>query len=367
MAFPSGQVRVEIKLNKSIENLTKNTFLHLEHFPTAATRVASLRVNGHQAEALRLAMAIVRYLTHAQALKQKQYLRKGYCDFEHAPPSESWIGSPLDPVGVLFDTLAEASLAPDSKSLEACYALVGYDKKMEAGGGGGGGGGGLNLGAFYGGGGHGGNGGNNGNSSSQSCRTLLAELFAGYTELNVSLVELQQQQQNRAGNLQHPPSPPEASNSSDSTSSSSTSLPDRPKYRHVVVPGAVAMTDTYLSAALTVAIIGLGQHRRAPDLDSQRDKTYRQEARLLRKLLDIRLDPTLVGVLTRQASLLLQIGLLSEVAVGEYCTSGSNSNSKSAVPFDIAQIPGLVRYLFGALVAAKEQGLAYDIGLRSLR
>lgn len=35
--------------------------------------------------------------------------------------SEGWIGHPLDPVGALFDTLAESSLVPETKSFDQYY------------------------------------------------------------------------------------------------------------------------------------------------------------------------------------------------------------------------------------------------------
>ncbi|KAI2809414.1 Zinc finger SWIM domain-containing protein 6 [Blomia tropicalis] len=268
-----------------------------EHLPTAAVRVASLRVNGHGQEALRLAMAIVRYLKHCQYQKQQQFSKhKTFCEFEYVHSSESWIGNPINPLEIIFDTLAEASLTPDSKSIDTCYALVGYDKKFDF------------------------------NNPSQMLRNLLIELFQQYNEVNRLITE--------------------------------DSAQERPRYRHVQVAGSLHRSDTYLGAAVTVALIGLSQHRRSPDLDSQRDRTLRQEMRLIRKLLDIKYDSTLLTILQQQAGLLLEIGLLSDLVVMDYSTKH--------VPFDIAQIPGLVRFLFGALFTT-DSNLAYDIGLRSLR
>ena len=219
------------------------------------------------------------------------------------PTSESWIGNPLDPIGVIFDALAEASLSSDSKSIDTCYSLVGYDKKFD-----------------------------NNNYYSHT-RHMLADMFAQYNEVNCWT----------------PPVPGDRASEE----------PIRPKYRHITVIGAIHRADTYLAAAITIAVIGLAQHRRSPDLDSQRDKTFRQEIRLIRKLMDIKLDSTVLGVLQKQATLLIEIGLLSDLVVMDYST-------KQRVPFDIAQIPGLVRYLFGALFS-NDPNLAYDIGLRSLR
>lgn len=249
-------------------------------------------------------MAVVRYLKNCQYQKQQQSQKhKAYCEFDYAPASESWIGNPIDPIGVIFDTLAEASLTPDSKSIDACYALVGYDKKFD-------------------------------NNNYYSTKHMLVEMFNNYNEINCWVPAATEQRQ-----------PQEE--------------PIRPRFRHVTVAGALHRCDTYLAAAVTVALIGLAQHRRSPDLDSQRDKTFRQEVRLMRKLLDIKLDSTVLGVLQKQASLLVEIGLLSDMVANDY-------NTKHMVPFDIAQIPGLVRYLFGALFP-NDPNLAFDIGLRSLR
>ena len=283
-------------MNLNQTNSTK-LFNQLEHLPTAAVRVASLRVNGHGQEALRLAMAIVRYLKHCQYQKQQQFSKhKTFCEFEYVHSSESWIGNPINPLEIIFDTLAEASLTPDSKSIDTCYALVGYDKKFDF------------------------------NNPSQMLRNLLIELFQQYNEVNRLITE--------------------------------DSAQERPRYRHVQVAGSLHRSDTYLGAAVTVALIGLSQHRRSPDLDSQRDRTLRQEMRLIRKLLDIKYDSTLLTILQQQAGLLLEIGLLSDLVAMDYSTKH--------VPFDIAQIPGLVRFLFGALFTT-DSNLAYDIGLRSLR
>lgn len=37
--------------------------------------------------------------------------------------TEGWIGHPLDPIGSLFDTLAEASLVAETKSMDHFYGM----------------------------------------------------------------------------------------------------------------------------------------------------------------------------------------------------------------------------------------------------
>lgn len=272
--------------------------------PTACVRIASLRVNGRKQEALRLSMAVVRHLRHCQQNQKHQRKQvKLFCEFEVAPSSESWIGNPIDPISILFDTLAEASLTTDSKPIDAYYALVGYDKKVD-------------LGIFS--------------------KNVLVDVFMVYNEVNALL-------DRSANNI---------------TVEANVDYYDRPKYRHVPVPGAKHEWDSYLTAAVYAALIGLSQNRRSPDLESQRDKTYRQEERLIRKLLDIKLDRILIDVLRQHARFLLEVGLLSD-----YVTLDFGAKN---VPGDIAQIPGLSRYLFGALLPT-DNNLAYEIGLRSLR
>lgn len=249
-------------------------------------------------------MAVVRYLRHCQHNQKHQRKQlKLFAELDVAPASDSWIGSPVDPIGILFDTLAEASLTLDSKPLDSYYALAGYDKKVD-------------LGIFS--------------------KNVLVDVFVMYNEVNALLDR----------------------NSNTLTAEASGEYFDKPKYRHVSVPGAKYEWDTYLTAAMYAALIGLSQNRRSPDLESQRDKTYRQEERLIRKLLDIKLDRILIDVLRQQARFLLEIGLLSD-----YVTLDSPTKN---VPLDIAQIPGLARYMFGALLPT-DQNLAYEIGLRSLR
>lgn len=46
--------------------------------------------------------------------------------------SEGWIGHPLDPIGALFDTLAESSLVPETKSFDHYYGKFFKNLSVEA-------------------------------------------------------------------------------------------------------------------------------------------------------------------------------------------------------------------------------------------
>ncbi|XP_076307460.1 zinc finger SWIM domain-containing protein 5-like isoform X1 [Tachypleus tridentatus] len=106
-----------------------------EHIPTACARVEALRSHGCQKEALRLAVAIVRTMKRQQ--REWQCLWQAEQDRGVVQPpvsgtstikpthsnTEGWVGHPLDPIGSLFDTLAEASLTPGCKGcLDHFYA-----------------------------------------------------------------------------------------------------------------------------------------------------------------------------------------------------------------------------------------------------
>jgi len=105
-----------------------------EHVPTACARVDALRSHGYTVEALRLAISIVRTLKQGQLQGQQRWEEQQArlllnCttssvarNSAHVPSAaEGWIGHPLDPIGCLFDTLAEASLLPDDQNRSHYY------------------------------------------------------------------------------------------------------------------------------------------------------------------------------------------------------------------------------------------------------
>ena len=97
-----------------------------EHVPTACARVDALRSHGYHCEALRLAVAIVRTMKRNQQLAGALWRKQSHKILKNCTKSgvarrpghaswEGWIGHPMDPVGALFETLAEASLIPEDR------------------------------------------------------------------------------------------------------------------------------------------------------------------------------------------------------------------------------------------------------------
>ncbi|XP_076267009.1 zinc finger SWIM domain-containing protein 5-like isoform X2 [Rhynchophorus ferrugineus] len=251
-----------------------------EPIPWCAARVDSLRSHGHAEAALRLAVSVVRTMKQQQLHAQRQWHEsqqkqpstssaeskpcvsrcQGVCASNSCSTTSSkapantdgWVGHPLDPIGCLFDTLADASTVPDD----------------------------------------------------QRPRT------PSYLDL-VSMDE-------QLSNL-------------------------RPRYHHVPVVGSRDRSETYLTLAFEVALIGLGQ---------QREKACKQEDRLIAKLQEIELDNCLVAVLRRQAIILLEGGPTSGLGIGIHPES---------IPMHT-----FARFLFLSLLNYYPD-LAYEVGLRAMR
>lgn len=114
----------------------------------------ALRSHGHQGAALRLAVAVVRTMKQQQLVAQRRWHESQQQQQHRSAASSSsanlatpctsrctggqtsltatsmvphactgwgdgWVGHPLDPVGCLFDTLADASLSPDDQTSRA--------------------------------------------------------------------------------------------------------------------------------------------------------------------------------------------------------------------------------------------------------
>ncbi|KAL3196940.1 hypothetical protein MRX96_015019 [Rhipicephalus microplus] len=127
---------------------------------------------------------------------------------------------------------------------------------------------------------------------------------------------------------------------------------ERPRYRHVGVPGSRDRSESLLSLAVEAALVGLGQQRSMPVGLYAQEKACRQEERLIARLRDVDADGLLVGVLRKQAMLLLEGGPYSGLGVGAHPES---------VPMHT-----FARYLFGALLPY-DADLAYSVGLRAMR
>ena len=108
------------------EERDPDSLLWHEHVPTACARVDALRAHGYSSEALRLAVAIVRTMKRSQQLALQHWRKQsgrvlktcnkaGVCRRPGYASWEGWVGHPMDPIGALFDTLAEASLVPEDR------------------------------------------------------------------------------------------------------------------------------------------------------------------------------------------------------------------------------------------------------------
>lgn len=175
--------------------------------------------------------------------------------------TDGWVGHPLDPIGCLFDTLAEASLVPDDHTprTPSYFDPVGAEE-------------------------------------------------------------------------------------------ATSSIP--PRYHHVAVVGSRDRSETYLTLAVEVALIGLGQQRIMPPGLYAQEKACKQEDRLIAKLQEMELDNSLVAVLRRQAIVLLEGGPSSGLGIGIHPES---------IPMHT-----FARFLFLALLNYYPD-LAYEVGLRAMR
>ncbi|KAK7508339.1 hypothetical protein BaRGS_00000578 [Batillaria attramentaria] len=261
--------------SSSPPHCAKELFTENEHIPTACARVDALRSHGQVKQALRLAVAIVRtmkrrLLSDQAACNKEQETGAGigrllFSSWNGASSSSrtpanttAWVGHPLDPIGVLFDTLAEACVASEDTLPEI------------------------------------------------SSRHLTTE----------------------------------------------TSSENRKRLHHIPVSGKVEPGQTYLMLAFEVALIGLGQQRLMPSGLYAQEKACKQEERLLERLQGIDLDSTLLRVLQRQVTLLLEGGPSSGLGIGIHPES---------YPMHM-----FARYLFSSLHSC-DIDLAYQVGMRAMR
>ncbi|CAH1776046.1 unnamed protein product [Owenia fusiformis] len=125
-----------------------------------------------------------------------------------------------------------------------------------------------------------------------------------------------------------------------------------PKYRHVTIFGSRDRNESYLTLALEVALIGLGQQRVMPTGLYAQEKSSKHEDKLISKLQDIDLDTTLVAVLRKQTVLLLEGGPTSGLGHGIH---------PETIPMHT-----FAKYLFTSLLT-HDSALAYRVGLRAMR
>jgi len=233
----------------------------------------------------------------------------------------------LDPIGSLFDTLAEASLAPDSKHLDNYYGspltidLPSASASTSS-----------------------------SNSSSNHNSNNNPPPVANNV-FNMLLLDNHDNNNNNVPNNIAPavPAPPAAP---PAPTSSTQVVRDRPRYQHISVPFSKDRSETYLTLAVEVALIGLGQQRLMPVSPYSTEKAQKQEERLIQKLSDIELDSILVSTFRKQVEALLN--------------SGPHSGFGCGIHPDSVPMHTFAKYLFTALLT-HDDNLAYEIGLRAMR
>ncbi|KAM8789446.1 zinc finger SWIM domain-containing protein 5 isoform 2-T2 [Rhynchonycteris naso] len=126
-----------------------------------------------------------------------------------------------------------------------------------------------------------------------------------------------------------------------------------PVYQHVLVAaGFQNSSESYLSLALEVALMGMGQQRVMPEGLYAQDKVCRNEEQLLSRLQELQLDDELVQTLQKQCILLLEGGPFS--GLGEVI-------HRESVPMHT-----FAKYLFSALLP-HDPDLSYKLALRAMR
>ncbi|KAF4796454.1 zinc finger SWIM domain-containing protein 6 isoform X3 [Turdus rufiventris] len=124
------------------------------------------------------------------------------------------------------------------------------------------------------------------------------------------------------------------------------------EYQHLPAHKFLEEGESYLTLAVEVALIGLGQQRIMPDGLYAQEKVCRNEEQLISKLQEIELDGTLVKIFRKQAVFLLEAGPYS--GLGEVI-------HRDSVPMHT-----FAKYLFTCLLPHDAE-LAYKSALRAMR
>ncbi|XP_031953361.1 zinc finger SWIM domain-containing protein 6 isoform X2 [Corvus hawaiiensis] len=124
------------------------------------------------------------------------------------------------------------------------------------------------------------------------------------------------------------------------------------EYQHLPAHKFLEEGESYLTLAVEVALIGLGQQRVMPDGLYAQEKVCRNEEQLISKLQEIELDDTLVKIFRKQAVFLLEGGPYS--GLGEVI-------HRESVPMHT-----FAKYLFTSLLPHDAE-LAYKTALRAMR
>ncbi|KAM8839022.1 zinc finger SWIM domain-containing protein 5 isoform 1-T1 [Synchiropus picturatus] len=128
--------------------------------------------------------------------------------------------------------------------------------------------------------------------------------------------------------------------------------PRHPVFHHVPVWGSPDTGESYLTLALEVTLMGMGQQRIMPEGLYAQDKVCRNEEQIVAKLQELELDGLLVQSLRKQVIQLLEAGPFS--GLGEVI-------HRESVPMHT-----FAKYLFSALLP-HDADLAYKVALRAIR
>lgn len=132
----------------------------------------------------------------------------------------------------------------------------------------------------------------------------------------------------------------------------STEFNDVKTVTNIPLPECGNGNDTFLTLALEVALMGLGQQRSIPVGFYAQDKACRQEEHLIAQLNLLNFDNVLYPVLKTQTELLLKSGPFSSLGLGV---------QKNCIPMHT-----FGRFLFSNLMQ-KDLHLAFELGLRAMR
>uniref|UniRef100_A0A914WWL1 Uncharacterized protein n=1 Tax=Plectus sambesii TaxID=2011161 RepID=A0A914WWL1_9BILA len=133
------------------------------------------------------------------------------------------------------------------------------------------------------------------------------------------------------------------SSSNDGASTSKEKLNHRPG-------DSVDQTESFSALALEVALIALSQRRKRPNCSYAKQKTVKQEQKLIAKIKALTLDDNLMTVVTRQAHLLLT----------------ANWSGLTGLLTQPAPVHTVACHLFESLLE-KSAELAYQVGLTAMR
>lgn len=143
--------------------------------------------------------------------------------------------------------------------------------------------------------------------------------------------------------------------SAETDSRDETSKPsqqDTKSFVHVPTTGRIDNEESYLTIAVEVAMMGLGQQRVMPQGFYSQDKSCRQEEHLLAQLTLLTIDDLLYNTICRQTELLYGGGPFSGLGLGVHHRS---------VPMHT-----FARFLFKVFVT-KDPELAFNVALRAMR